>query len=139
MNSILFGNQDGLNYYFEHPERDVRGKISSLFWYVYYVEEKGLSDKQLREDYGSLRSVQQLLYRNGDGDDPQNKIGISMAQQVRRALEEGRGERVKELLVHFYQQGLMLPSTERNSYLNPESPITYKEWQQKWDAMLNVK
>ncbi|OIB03242.1 hypothetical protein AK95_06395 [Paenibacillus sp. LC231] len=139
MNSILFGNQDGLNYYFEHPERDVRGKISSLFWYVYYVEEKGLSDKQLREDYGSLRSVQQLLYRNGDGDDPQNKIGISMAQQVRRALEEGRGEQVKELLVHFYQQGLMLPSTERNSYLNPESPITYKEWQQKWDAMLNVK
>lgn len=87
MNSILFGNQDGLNYYFEHPERDVRGKISSLFWYVYYVEEKGLSDKQLREDYGSLRSVQQLLYRNGDGDDPQNKIGINMAQQVRRALE----------------------------------------------------
>lgn len=139
MNSILFGNQDGLNYYFEHPERDVRGKISSLFWYVYYVEEKGLSDKQLREDYGSLRSVQQLLYRNGDGDDPQNKIGISMAQQVRRALEEGRGDQVKELLVHFYQQGLMLPSTERNSYLNPESPITYKEWQQKWNAMLNVK
>lgn len=139
MNSILFGNQDGLNYYFEHPERDVRGKISSLFWYVYYVEEKGLSDKQLREDYGSLRSVQQLLYRNGDGDDPQNKIGISMAQQVRRAMEEGRGDQVKELLVHFYQQGLMLPSTERNSYLNPESPITYKEWQQQWDAMLNVK
>lgn len=139
MNAILFGNQDGFDYYFEHPERDVRGKIGSLFWYVYYVEEKGLSDKQLREDYGSLRSVQQLLYRNGDGDDPQNKIGISMAQQVRRALEEGRGEQVKELLVHFYQQGLMLPSTERNSYLNPESPITYKEWQQKWDAMLNVK
>ncbi|MBX4146093.1 ABC transporter permease [Paenibacillus lautus] len=139
MNSILFGNQDGLNYYFEHPERDVRGKISSLFWYVYYVEEKGLSDKQLRSAYGNLRSVQQLLFKNGDGDDPQNKIGISMAQQVRRALEEGRGDQVKELLVHFYQQGLMLPSTERNSYLNPESPITYKEWQQKWDAMLNVK
>ncbi|MCT1401973.1 ABC transporter permease [Paenibacillus sp. p3-SID867] len=139
MNSILFGNQDGFNYYFEHPERDVRGKISSLFWYVYYVEEKGLSDKQLRSAYGNLRSVQQLLFKNGDGDDPQNKIGISMAQQVRRALEEGRGEQVKELLVHFYQQGLMLPSTERNSYLNPESPITYKEWQQKWNAMLNVK
>lgn len=139
MNSILFGNQDGLNYYFEHPERDVRGKISSLFWYVYYVEEKGLSDKQLRSAYGNLRSVQQLLFKNGDGDDPQNTIGISMAQQVRRALEEGRGDQVKELLVHFYQQGLMLPSTERNSYLNPESPITYKEWQQKWDAMLNVK
>ena len=33
----------------------------------------------------------------------------------------------------------MLPSTERNSNLNPESPITYKEWQEKWDAMLNVK
>lgn len=139
MNSILFGNQDGFNYYFEHPERDVRGKISSLFWYVYYVEEKGLSDKQLRSAYGNLRSVQQLLFKNGDGDDPQNKIGISMAQQVRRALEEGRGDQVKELLVHFYQQGLMLPSTERNSYLNPESPITYKEWQQQWDAMLNVK
>lgn len=139
MNSILFGNQDGFNYYFEHPERDVRGKIGSLFWYVYYVEEKGLSDKQLRSAYGNLRSVQQLLFKNGDGDDPQNKIGISMAQQVRRALEEGRGDQVKELLVHFYQQGLMLPSTERNSYLNPESPITYKEWQQKWDAMLNVK
>lgn len=139
MNAILFGNQDGLNYYFEHPERDVRGKISSLFWYVYYVEEKGLSDKQLRSAYGNLRSVQQLLFKNGDGDDPQNKIGISMAQQVRRALEEGKGDQVKELLVHFYQQGLMLPSTERNSYLNPESPITYKEWQQKWDAMLNVK
>lgn len=139
MNSILFGNQDGLNYYFEHPERDVRGKISSLFWYVYYVEEKGLSDKQLRSAYGNLRSVQQLLFKNGDGDDPQNKIGISMAQQVRRALEEGRGDQVKELLVHFYQQGLMLPSTERNSYLNPESPITYEEWQQQWDAMLNVK
>lgn len=139
MNSVLFGNQDGLNYYFEHPERDVRGKIGSLFWYVYYVEEKGLSDKQLRSAYGNLRSVQQLLFKNGDGDDPQNKIGISMARQVRRALEEGRGDRVKELLVHFYQQGLMLPSTERNSHLNPESPITYKEWQQKWDAMLNVK
>lgn len=139
MNSILFGNQDGLNYYFEHPERDVRGKISSLFWYVYYVEEKGLSDKQLRSAYGNLRSVQQLLFKNGDGDDPQNTIGISMAQQVRRALEEGKGDQVKELLVHFYQQGLMLPSTERNSYLNPESPITYQEWQQKWDAMLNVK
>ncbi|RAR42685.1 ABC transporter permease [Paenibacillus sp. MDMC362] len=139
MNSILFGNQDGLNYYFEHPERDVRGKISSLFWYVYYVEEKGLSDKQLRSAYGNLRSVQQLLFKNGDGDDPQNIIGISMAQQVRRALEEGRGDQVKELLVHFYQQGLMLPSTERKSFLNPESPITYKEWQQKWDAMLNVK
>lgn len=139
MNAILFGNQDGLNYYFEHPERDVRGKISSLFWYVYYVEEKGLSDKQLRSAYGNLRSVQQLLFKNGDGDDPQNKIGISMAQQVRRALEEGRGDQVKELLVHFYQQGLMLPSTERKSYLNPESPITYEEWQQQWDAMLNVK
>ena len=95
MNSILFGNQDGFNYYFEHPERDVRGKISSLFWYVYYVEEKGLSDKQLRSAYGNLRSVQQLLFKNGDGDDPQNKIGISMAQQVRRALEEGRGSRSK--------------------------------------------
>ena len=105
MNSILFGNQDGFNYYFEHPERDVRGKISSLFWYVYYVEEKGLSDKQLRSAYGNLRSVQQLLFKNGDGDDPQNKIGISMAQQVRRALEEGRGEQVKESLVHFTSKG----------------------------------
>ncbi|WP_127593921.1 ABC transporter permease [Paenibacillus lautus] len=139
MNSVLFGNQDGLNYYFEHPERDVRGKISSLFWYVYYVEEKGLSDKQLRSAYGNLRSVQQLLFKNGDGDDPQNKIGISMAQQVRSALEEGRGDQVKELLVHFYQQGLMLPDTERNAYVSPESPITYKEWQQKWDAIMNVK
>ncbi|MGG4091704.1 ABC transporter permease [Paenibacillus lautus] len=139
MNSVLFGNQEGFNYYFEHPERDVRGKISSLFWYVYYVEEKGLSDKQLRSAYGNLRSVQQLLFKNGDGDDPQNKLGMGMAKQVRRALEEGRGNQVKELLVHFYQQGLMLPDTERNSYLSPESPITYKEWQQKWDAMMNVK
>lgn len=139
MNSVLFGNQEGFNYYFEHPERDVRGKISSLFWYVYYVEEKGLSDKQLRSAYGNLRSVQQLLFKNGDGDDPQNKLGMGMAKQVRRALEEGRGDQVKELLVHFYQQGLMLPDTERNSYLSPESPITYKEWQQKWDAMMNVK
>ncbi|OME89346.1 MULTISPECIES: ABC transporter permease [Paenibacillus] len=139
MNSVLFGNQEGFNYYFEHPEQDVRGKISSLFWYVYYVEEKGLSDKQLRSAYGNLRSVQQLLFKNGDGDDPQNKLGMGMAKQVRRALEEGRGNQVKELLVHFYQQGLMLPDTERNSYLSPESPITYKEWQQKWDAMMNVK
>ncbi|MBT2764739.1 ABC transporter permease [Paenibacillus sp. ISL-20] len=139
MNSVLFGNQEGLNYYFEHPERDVRSKISSLFWYVYYVEEKGLSDKQLRSAYGNLRSVQQLLFKNGGGDDPQNKLGMGMAKQVRRALEEGRGNQVKELLVHFYQQGLMLPDTERNSYLNPESPITYKEWQQKWDAVMNVK
>ncbi|QOT10079.1 ABC transporter permease [Paenibacillus sp. JNUCC32] len=139
MNSILFGNQGAFHYNFEHPERDVRGKISSLFWYVYYVEEKGLSDKQLRSAYGNLRSVQQLLFKNGSGEDPQNQIGISMARQVRKALEEGRGNQVKELLVQFYGQGLMLPDTERNPALRPENPITYKEWQQKWDAMMNVK
>ncbi|AWP25703.1 ABC transporter permease [Paenibacillus sp. Cedars] len=139
MNSILFGNQDAIYNYYEHPERDVRGKISSLFWYVYYIEEKGLSDKELRSAYLNLRSVQQLLFKNGDGSDPQNKIGISMAKQVRRALEEGRGHQVKELLVHFYQQGVRLPDTERNKFLDPEKPITYQEWQQKWDAMMNVK
>jgi hypothetical protein len=139
MNSILFGNQGAFHYNFEHPERDVRGKIGSLFWYVYYVEEKGLSDKQLRSAYGNLRSVQQLLFKNGSGEDPQNQIGISMARQVRKALEEGRGNQVKELLVQFYRQGLMLPDTERNPALRPEKPITYKEWQQKWDAMMNVK
>lgn len=138
MNSILFGNQDGFYYYDEQPERDMRGKIASLFWYVYYVEEKGLSDKQLRAAYGNLRSVQQLLFKNGRGDDPQNRIGIGMARQVRKALEEGKGSQVKELLVHFYRQGLMLPIPTQDDSLHPEQPISYKEWKQAWESIMNA-
>ncbi|MGG3283684.1 ABC transporter permease [Paenibacillus solani] len=139
MNSILFGNQDGFYYYDDQPEQDMRGKIASLFWYVYYVEEKGLSDKQLRAAYGNLRSVQQLLFKNGRGDDPQNRIGIGMARQVRKALEEGKGSQVKELLVHFYRQGLMLPYPKQDDPLHPEEPISYKEWKQAWESMMNAE
>lgn len=133
MNDLLFGGQSGYFFEYEHPERDVRDKITSLFWYVYYVEEKGLSDEQLRGAYAYLRSVQQLLFKNGEGSgDLQNRIGIGMARQVRRALEEGKSKQVKELLMQYYEQGLRFPDTERYPGLKPEAPVPYEEWQKRW-------
>ncbi|MFH0071025.1 hypothetical protein [Peribacillus sp. NPDC056705] len=137
MNNILFGSQASLGYGYENPERDVRGKISSLFWYLYYIEEKGLSDRQLRSAYMNLRSVQELLFKNGSGTDPQNKIGITMATKVRRALLEGKGDQVKQILTHFYQQGLMLPSTNSNPLRPLEEPISYSQWEREWERVMN--
>ncbi len=132
VNYMLFGDQPAYYGNYEHPEQDVRNKIGSLFWYVYYIEEKGLSDKQLRSAYGHLRSVQELLFKNGDGTDPQNKIGIGMARQVRRAMKEGKAEQVKKVLAHYYGHGLQFPDTERYPAMKPEAPVTYEEWVKRW-------
>lgn len=132
MNYMLFGDQPSYYGNYEHPEQDVRNKIGSLFWYVYYIDEKGLSDKQLRSAYGHLRSVQELLFKNGDGTDPQNKIGIGMARQVRRAMKEGKAEQVKKVLAHYYVHGLQFPDTYRYPAIKPEAPVTYEEWEKRW-------
>ncbi|WP_235439902.1 hypothetical protein [Paenibacillus sp. DMB20] len=101
MNFMLFGSQNGLYMYSsdQHPETDVRSRISSLFWYVYYRQESGLSDKELVNGYYWTRSVQLLLFKDNDYDP--NGIGRKMAKQVSRALRKGKERQVQEVLLHF--------------------------------------
>lgn len=135
MNAMLFGSQEGFVMYSseDEAEKDVRGRISSLFWYLYYRETNGLSDKEILDQYGWARSVQLLSMKDTDYD-PKG-IGIQMRKQVSNALANGKEQQVKELLVHFYNQGINQPGQRENVYLK-ERPISYKEWLQEWDRVM---
>lgn len=132
MNSMLFGNQP--SYYHGWPEDDVRAKISSLFWYMYYREVEGLTDEQLKRRYfGRTLQVEQLLYSDEEHDP--NQIGLEMTAMVSKAIEEGHSDKVKRLLVYFYEQGLMFPDLYIPSAPR-ESIIPYSEWQHQWMKMV---
>ncbi|MFI2858041.1 ABC transporter permease [Paenibacillus sp. JSM ZJ436] len=136
MNTILFGNQAGLREEGLEQEQDVRHLISSLFWYLYYKEEKGLSDAELKHSYGWARSVQTLLHEGDESTDP-NRLGNKLAAQAAKAIQDGRTEQLKSLLNEFYRSGLRLPGREE-AYYQPEAPVSYKQWNEKWDEMMSV-
>lgn len=135
MNAMLFGNQKGMSIYTadKDVEKDVRSRISSLFWYLYYRETQGLSDKEILDQYGWARSIQILTMKDLDYD-PKG-IGIQMRKQVLNALAKGKEQQVKKLLLHFYNEGLSLHGKEDSAYLK-ERPISYKEWQQEWNKFV---
>lgn len=137
MNIILFGDQKG--YELDEPsgtvESDVRAHISSLFWYVYYRQEEGLTDKEQADYYNWTRSVRLLLFKDKNLD-PKG-IGRKMSAQVSHALKRGQEREVREVLLYFYRKGLNLPSREENLYIK-EKPIPYSEWQQKWEEIVGT-
>ncbi|WP_054956912.1 ABC transporter permease [Paenibacillus dakarensis] len=135
MNNMLFGSQEGLMWYSESAdiERDVRGKISSLFWYMYLREAEGLSNEEVVNRYGWTQPIQLLTMKDPDMD-PKG-IGRQMLKQVSQALAEGKDVQVKELLLHFYNQGIFQPGSRDNLYLN-ERPISLEEWLQEWDRIV---
>lgn len=137
MNAILFGNQAGYGQYGGSTKAkvDVRDRISSLFWYMYYRQEQGLSDRELVQNYNWTRSVSLLLYKNND-DDPTG-IGRKMSAQVSHALRRGQEREVREVLLYFYRKGLTLPTEEENLFIR-EQPIPYSEWLQKWEEIVGT-
>ncbi|SMF70228.1 hypothetical protein SAMN05661091_0644 [Paenibacillus uliginis N3/975] len=135
MNAMLFGGQEGLVMYSGGDvEEDVRGRISSLFWYLYYREAKGVSDEELMDYYGWARSIQMLTMKDTDYD-PKG-IGRKMLRQVSKALNRGKEAEVKELLQHFYNQGISQPG-RRDDFFLKEQPISYKEWKQEWNRVVH--
>lgn len=135
MNTILFGGQEGLNIYTgsEETAKDVRGKISSLFWYLYYREAGGLSNEEIVDQYGWKRSIQLLTMKDKDYD-PKG-IGRKMLKQVSKALDQGKEREVKELLLHFYNKGISQPGRRENMYLN-EQAVSMDEWNREWDKVV---
>lgn len=136
MNAILFGSQRGITIYNTNKdvEKDVRDKISSLFWYLYYREVEGLSDKDMVNRYGGWSRSIQILTMKGTDYDPKG-IGRQMLRQVSSALDKGKERQVKDLLLHFYNQGISSPGSQDNVFLK-EDPISYKEWQQEWNKFM---
>lgn len=134
MNAMLFGGQEGLAMYSEEDvEEDVRARISSLFWYIYYREAQGVSDEELLDYYGWARSIQMLTMKDSDYD-PKG-IGRKMMRQVSKALNKGKEAEVKELLLHFYNEGISQPGRRDNMFLK-EQPIPYDEWKQEWNRVV---
>ncbi len=135
MNAILFGSQEEFDMYSESDqvEKDVRARISSLFWYLYYREAEGVSDKELRNQYGWARSIQVLTMKDTDYDS--KGIGRKMLNQVSKALSEGKDAEVKELLLYFYNKGIRQPSERNNTFLK-EQAISYEEWKLEWDRIV---
>ncbi|NMO97244.1 ABC transporter permease/M1 family aminopeptidase [Paenibacillus lemnae] len=134
MNALLFGNQNGFYRDGRKQQEDVRNVISSLFWYMYYREEKGLTDIQIEEQYSWARSVQFLFGWVDQETDP-DKIRQKMVSQVAKAMKEGKTTQVKALLNEFYSAGLRLPDKQEAVY-RPEEPVTYTQWQQRWNEIV---
>ncbi|MEK3733424.1 ABC transporter permease [Paenibacillus sp. FSL M8-0334] len=136
MSNWLFG--DRLLYYPDWPEGDVILKIRSLFWYMYYREVEGLTDEDLKRGYfGTTVLLDELFY--SDEEYHPNQVGLEILKMVSKAVDEGRGDQVKRLLVYFYEQEELL--SDLNGYLNgysgPEQPIIpYSEWLRQWELVV---
>lgn len=105
---------------------------------MYYREVEGLTDEDLKRGYfGTTVLLDELFY--SDEEYHPNQVGLEILKMVSKAVDEGRGDQVKRLLVYFYEQEELL--SDLNGYLNgysgPEQPIIpYSEWLRQWELVV---
>lgn len=127
MNQMLLGSRRG-DYMVEHVNEDVRLQLRGLMWYLYFREEKGYTDQQIMEGAGDYYLLQELYSGNSENDPDQ--LGKRMTAQVAKALDEGKNEKVKDVMNIFYKKGLGIEDAASAS--SEEDKIPYSEWEREW-------
>ncbi|MGG6314432.1 hypothetical protein [Paenibacillus macerans] len=131
MDALLLGTNEGDPYAVTTAE-DVRPQIRALMWYIYYREVKGLSHEDLMQ--GSGGSMTYPLYDALPETDP-DRVGPRLAEQVGKALDEGKTQQVKEVLNHFYGVGLEIPRVGDEG--GQEGRILYADWEREWKKVMD--
>ncbi|MNW35453.1 ABC-2 family transporter protein [compost metagenome] len=131
MNAMMIGSRNG-SYLIENTEDDVRLQIRALLWYVYYREQEGLTDKELKDGWGN--NMLWELYDSNNSIDPA-RLGLRMSEQVGKAIDEGKSKQVKEVLSFFYNQNLEIVDDTGG-----DSPsgnrISYAQWEKEWKRVM---
>lgn len=129
VNAMMVGSRSG-DYLIENTKDDVRLQIRALLWYVYYREQKGFTDKDFKDGWGN--NMLWALYNPDSSIDPE-RLGLRMAEQVGKAIDEGKSKQAKEVLSFFYNQNLELVDENRAPSGNP---ISYEQWEKEWKRVV---
>ncbi|MNE46781.1 hypothetical protein D3C80_1411410 [compost metagenome] len=97
---------------------------------MYYREQKGFTDKDFKDGWGN--NMLWALYNPDSSIDPE-RLGLRMAEQVGKAIDEGKSKQAKEVLSFFYNQNLEIVDENRAPSGNP---ISYEQWEKEWKRVI---
>ncbi|MNW46366.1 ABC-2 family transporter protein [compost metagenome] len=133
MNSMMVGGKEG-DYLISDTKEDVRLQIRALLWYVYYREQEGITNQELRNGWGNAMLWE--LYNSNRDVDP-DQLGLQMAEQVGKAMDEGKSKEVKEILNYFYIQDLEIVEDQNTDDSSPNKQrFSYEQWEQEWRRVM---
>ncbi|MNI64551.1 hypothetical protein D3C73_1200020 [compost metagenome] len=76
------------------------------------------------------------LYNSNRDVDP-DQLGLQMAEQVGKAMDEGKSKEVKEILNYFYIQDLEIVEDHNTDDSSPNKQrFSYEQWEQEWRRVM---
>lgn len=129
VNSILF--YDTVYHYYSEPDNpNLAGIIRSAFPYLYLRDEKGLSDNEISQ--GAYANIYPLLHPN------KSENGGKIYSMIDEAIEQGKTDKVKQVLNEFHRRGLTMKGTDYSMEISTgeELLITFEDWLKVWDQVM---
>ncbi len=132
VNALWFGDLEVGTTFSENagdPRYSIVGEIRRAFYYLYYRDHLQMGDREIT---GSRNVIPALMGPWSDRGEEKAIFGM-----IDEAVADGKAERVKRVLLHFYRKGLTIRAADADAGRYEYPLLTMKDWQREWERVMH--